>query len=87
MLGDKKVNAYHVPSRKKQAQFYERLSKRPQTLKKLNVQNFLVELEPLYLKSFQGSQKQFQRLVMLRTDVYVTADRHQAKWPDKRRIV
>ena len=37
---------------------------------------FLAELKPLFLKSFQGSQTQFQskRLVMLRTDVYDTAD-------------
>ena len=30
MLGNKKVHAYHVPLRKKQAQFYERLSQRSQ---------------------------------------------------------
>ena len=30
-----------------------------------NAQNFLVELERLFLKSFEGSQMQFQRLVML----------------------
>ena len=29
----------------------------------------------------------FQRLVMLQTDVYVAADRYQAKWLDKRRIL
>ena len=58
---------------------YERLSQRPQTLK--NALNFLVELKPLFHESFQGSRKQFQskRLVMLRTDVYVTADLYQAK--------
>ena len=40
-------------------------------------------------ESFQGSQKQFQSktLVMLRTDVYVTADLNQAKRQDKPRIV
>ena len=47
------------------------------------MQNFLVELEPLFVKSFQGSWTQFQRLVMLRTDVYVTTDCYQAKRPDK----
>ena len=36
--------------------------------------NFLLELEPLFLESFRGSQTQFQRLVMLRMDVYVPAD-------------
>ena len=51
-----------------------------------NAQNFLVELEQLFLKSFEGSQMQFQRLVMLRTDMYVTADPYQAKQPDKPRI-
>ena len=30
---------------------------------------------------------QFQRLVMLRMDVYVPADLYQAKQPDKPRIV
>ena len=52
---------------------------RPQTLK--NILNFLVELKPLFHESLRGSGKQFQskRLVMLRTDVYVTADLYQAK--------
>ena len=47
----------------------------------MNALNFLVELKPLFDESFQGSRKQFQskRLVMLRTDVYVTADLYQAK--------
>ena len=69
---------YHVPSRKK-----ERL---PQTEKALN---FLVELKPLFLESFRGSRTQFQskRLVMLRTDMYVTADLYQTKRLDKPRIV
>ena len=49
--------------------------------------NFLVELEPLFLESFQGAQMQFQRLVMLRTDVSVTADLYQAKRPDKLTII
>ena len=50
---------------------------------------FLVELKPLFDESFQGSRKQFQskRLVMLRTDVYVTADLYQTKRQDKPRIV
>ena len=43
---------------------------------KLRKYFFLAELKPLFLESFQGSQTQFQskRLVMLRTDVYDTAD-------------
>ena len=49
--------------------------------------NFLVELEPLFLESFQGARTQFQRLVMLRMDVHVPADLYQAKQPDKPRIV
>ena len=51
---------------KKQAQFYERLT---QTLKNALYMYFLVELKPLFLESFQGSQTQFQsqRLVMLQT--------------------
>ena len=59
---------------------------RPQTLK--NTLNFLVELKPLFHESLQGSRKQFQskRLVMLRTDVYVTADLYQAEQQDKPRI-
>ena len=66
------------------AQFYETFS---ETLK--NALNFRVELKPLFLKSFQGSRTQFQSkiLVMLRTDVYVTADLYQYKRPDKPRIV
>ena len=57
-------------------QFYERF---PETLK--NALNFRVELKPLFLKSFQGSQTQFQSkiLVMLRTDMCVTADLYQAQ--------
>ena len=55
---------------------------------KLRKRFFLVELKPLFLKSFQGSWTQFQskRLVTLRTDMYVTADLYQAKWPYKSRI-
>ena len=66
------------------AQFYERF---PETLQ--NAVNFRVELKPLFLKSFQGSRTQFQSkiLVMLQTDVYVTADLYQFKRPDKLRIV
>ena len=65
-------------------QFKERFLK---TLK--NALNFRVELKPLFLKSFQGSRTQFQSkiLVMLQTDVYVTADLYQFKRPDKPRIV
>ena len=83
MLSNEKVHAYHDPSRKKATQFYERL---PQTKKVLN---FLVELKPLFLESFQGSRTQFQskRLVMLQTDMYVTADLYQTEQPDKPRIV
>ena len=38
-------------------------------------------VKTMFHESFQGSRKQFQskRLVMLRTDVYVTADLYQAK--------
>ena len=70
--------------RKKQAQFYEGLT---QPLKKALY--FLAELKPLFLESFQGLRTQFQnqRLLMVRTDVYVTADLYHAKWPDKPRIV
>ena len=66
---------------------YKRLSQRPQTLE--NALNLLVELRPLFHESLQGSRKQFQskRLVMLRTDLYVTADLYQAKPQDKLRIV
>ena len=65
-------------------QFYERF---PETLK--NALNFVVELKPLFLKRFQGSRTQFQSkiLVMLRTDVDVTADLYQFNRPDKPRIV
>ena len=65
----------------------KRDSQRPQTLK--NALNFLVEFKPLFHKSFKGSRKHIQskRLVMLRTDVYVTADLYQAKRQDKSRIV
>ena len=42
----------------------------------------------MFHESLQGSRKQFQskRLVMLRTDVYVTADLYQAEQQDKPRI-
>ena len=65
----------------------QRESQRPQTLK--NALNFLVEFKPLFHESFKGSRKQFQskRLVMLQTDVYVTAYLYQAKRQDKSRIV
>ena len=57
---------------KNQAQFYERLT---QTLK--NSLHFPVEQKVLILESFQGLRKQFQsqRLVMLRSHMFVTADR------------
>ena len=63
------------------------LSQRPHTLE--NTLNFLAELKPLFLESFQGSRTQFQskRLVMLWMDVYVPANLYQAKRPDKPRIV
>ena len=63
-------------SEKLAGQFYEIF---PETLK--NALNFRVELKPFFLKSFQGSQTQFQSkiLVMLQTDVYVTADLYQAQ--------
>ena len=66
--------------------FIREIISRPQTLK--NTLNFLVELKPLFHESLQGSRKQFQskRLVMLRTDVYVTADLYQAEQQDKPRI-
>ena len=72
VLGNEKVHAYQVPSqKKKQAQFYERLT---QTLR--NSLYFLVEQKVLILESFRGLRTQFQsqRLVMLRSDVFVTAD-------------
>ena len=77
VVGNKKVKRIMFHRR-----FYESLSQRPQTLK--NALNFLVELKPLFLKSFQGSRTQFQskRLVMLWTEVYVTADLYQGKRPD-----
>ena len=42
---------------------------------------FPSRVKTMFHESFQGSRKQFQskRLVMLRTDVYVTADLYQAK--------
>ena len=48
---------------------------------KLRKHFFLVELKPLFRERFQGSQTQFQskRIVMLWTDVYVTADLYQSK--------
>ena len=50
MLGNKTVHAHHVPSQKRAAEFYKGLS---QTLK--NTLNFVLEKEPLFLQSFQGS--------------------------------
>ena len=44
VLGDKKVHAYHVPSQKRAAEFYEGL---PQTLK--DTLNFVLEKKPLFL--------------------------------------
>ena len=41
----------------------------------------------MFLESFEGSRTQFQRLVMLGTDVFVTADLYQAKRVDKPRNV
>ena len=69
------------------SQANKRLSQRPQTLEK--TLNFLAELKPLFLESFQGSRTQFRskRLVMLQMDVYVPANLYQAKRPDKPRIV
>ena len=71
---------------KKQAQFYERLT---QTLKNALYMYFLVELKPMFLESFQGSQMQFQsqRLVMIQTHAYVTAGLYHDKQLDKPRIV
>ena len=59
---------------------YERLT---QTLKNA------IHLPSGIITSFQGSQTQFQsqRLVMLRTDVYVKADLCHAKWPAKPRKI
>ena len=71
---------------KKAAKFYERI-RLPQTLK--NLLNFRVELKPLFVESFQGSRKQFHSkiLIILRTNMYVTADLYQARQPDKPRII
>ena len=87
VLGNRKSSRVSCSIAEETRETYERLSQRPQTLK--NALNFLVELKPLFHESFQGSQKQFQSktLVMLRTDVYVTADLYQAKRQDKPRIV
>ena len=41
----------------------------------------------MFLESFEGSRTPFQRLLMLGTDVFVTADLYQPKWVDKPRIV
>ena len=73
MLGNTKVHAYHV-----QAQFSGIFRELTQTLK--NVLYFLVELKPMFLGSFQGSQTQFQsqRLVMLLTNMCVIADLYNA---------
>ena len=73
-----------ISSEKLAGQFCEGF---PETLK--NTVNFQVELKPLFLKSSQGSRTQFQGkiLVILRTDVYVTADLYQFKRLDKLRIV
>ena len=50
---------------------------------------FPSRIKTIVSQSFQGSRKQFQskRLVMLQTDMYVTADLYQAKRQDKPRIV
>ena len=82
MLSNTKVHAYHV-----QAQFSGIFRELTQTLK--NVLYFLVELKPMFLGSFQGSQTQFQsqRLVMLLTNMCVIADHYNAGCPDKPRII
>ena len=87
VLGNRKSSRVSCSIAEVTRETYERLSQRPQTLE--NALNFLVELRPLFHESLQGSQKQFQskRLVMLRTDVYVTADLYQAKPQNKLRIV
>ena len=48
---------------------------------------FPSRIRTIVFESFQGSRMQFQRLVMSRTDMYVTADCYQVKRPDKPRIV
>ena len=50
---------------------------------------FPSRIKTIVSRKFQRWQTQFQskRLVMLQTDVYVAADRYQAKWLDKRRIL
>ena len=79
MLSSRKSSRVSCSIAEETRETYERLSQRAQTL--INALNFLVELKPLIHEGFQGSRKQFQskRLVMLRTDVYVTADLYQAK--------
>ena len=69
------------------SQANKRLSQRLQTSE--NTLNLRAELKPLFLESFQGLRMQFQskRLVMLRMDVYVPANLHKAKRPDKPKIV
>ena len=55
VLGNEKVDAYHVPSEKKAAEFYERL---PQTLK--NVLNFVLEKNHCLSKVFKDHERNFR---------------------------
>ena len=55
VLGNEKVHAYHVPSQKKAAKFYERL---PQTLK--NALNFVLEKNHCLSKVFKGHECNFR---------------------------
>ena len=96
-LTSRKFSSQQLHSRARQQKKFTRImfhrgrnkrdSQRPLTLK--NALNFLVAFKPLFHGRFKGLRKQFQskRLVMLRTDVYVTTDLYQAKQQDKPRIV
>ena len=74
VLGNEKVDVYHVPSQKKAAEFYERL---PQTLR--NVLNFVLEKNIVSLK-FSGIMNSIsEQKISHVTDLYVTADLYQAR--------
>ena len=55
VLGNEKVDAYHVPSQKKAAEFYKRL---PQTLK--NALNFVLEKNHCLSKVFKDHERNFR---------------------------
>ena len=71
MLGNEKVHTYQVRSRKKTSPILREMNS---NFKELAI--FPRRIKGIDLESFQGFRTQFQsqRLVMLRSDVFVTAD-------------